>query len=122
MGFDWVGPDLVFGGMTTFFIITGILSLKDAAAGGQVAVAFDLRDYDRLFDQFRVAGLLCLKQTMLPWSSAVYFCFHLMLFFPHSECLAASSPKSGALLLAPTQQAKPSGEVPGCNLQAMLAH
>lgn len=33
MGFDWVGPDLVFGGMTTLFIITGILSLKDAAAG-----------------------------------------------------------------------------------------
>lgn len=33
MGFDWVGPDLVFGGMTTLFIITGILSLRDAAAG-----------------------------------------------------------------------------------------
>lgn len=35
MAFDWVGPDLVFGGMTTFFIITGILSLRDAAAGVQ---------------------------------------------------------------------------------------
>jgi hypothetical protein len=33
MAFDWVGPDLVFGGMTTVFIITGILSLRDAAAG-----------------------------------------------------------------------------------------
>lgn len=33
MAFDWVGPDLVFGGMTTLFIITGILSLRDAAAG-----------------------------------------------------------------------------------------
>lgn len=33
MAFDWVGPDLVFGGMTTLLIITGILSLKDAAAG-----------------------------------------------------------------------------------------
>lgn len=33
MAFDWVGPDLVFGGMTTLLIITGILSLRDAAAG-----------------------------------------------------------------------------------------
>lgn len=33
MSFDWVGPDLVFGGMTTLFVITGILSLRDAAAG-----------------------------------------------------------------------------------------
>jgi hypothetical protein len=33
MSFDWVGPDLVFGGMTTLFIITGILSLREAAAG-----------------------------------------------------------------------------------------
>jgi hypothetical protein len=33
MAGDWVGPDLVFGGMTTFFVITGILSLRDAAAG-----------------------------------------------------------------------------------------
>lgn len=34
MAGDWVGPDLVFGGMSTFFIITGILSLRDAASGG----------------------------------------------------------------------------------------
>lgn len=33
MAFDWVGPDLVFGGLTTLLIITGILSLRDAAAG-----------------------------------------------------------------------------------------
>jgi hypothetical protein len=33
MAGDWVGPDLVFGGLTTFYIITGIISLRDAAAG-----------------------------------------------------------------------------------------
>jgi hypothetical protein len=33
MAFDWVGPDLVFGGLTTLLVITGILSLRDAAAG-----------------------------------------------------------------------------------------
>jgi hypothetical protein len=33
MAFDWVGPDLVFGGMTSLFVITGVLSLRDAAAG-----------------------------------------------------------------------------------------
>jgi hypothetical protein len=33
MAFDWVGPDLVFGGMTSLFVITGVLTLRDAAAG-----------------------------------------------------------------------------------------
>lgn len=33
MGFDLVGPDLVFGGMTAIFITIGILPIKDGAAG-----------------------------------------------------------------------------------------
>eukprot|EP00879_Flechtneria_rotunda_P031768 GHRR01034729.1.p1 GENE.GHRR01034729.1~~GHRR01034729.1.p1 ORF type:complete len:164 (-),score=29.62 GHRR01034729.1:217-708(-) len=33
MGLDLVGPDLVFGGMTAIFAVSGIISVRDAAAG-----------------------------------------------------------------------------------------
>ncbi|KAF6235190.1 hypothetical protein COO60DRAFT_1671656 [Scenedesmus sp. NREL 46B-D3] len=33
MGFDLVGPDLVFGGLTALYVTTGIISIRDGAAG-----------------------------------------------------------------------------------------
>lgn len=121
MGFDWVGPDLVFGGMTTLFIITGILSLKDAAAGG-LDVAFDLQDYE-LFDQFRVAGWLCLQQRVLEvaLSTLAWCCsFHLLLVFP---ALSAWRCFLQALLLAPTERRRSFQRESHCvTSQSMLGH
>lgn len=33
MGMDLVGPDLVFGGLTALYVTTGIISIRDGAAG-----------------------------------------------------------------------------------------
>jgi hypothetical protein len=33
MGFDLVGPDLVFGGLTALYVTSGIISIRDGAAG-----------------------------------------------------------------------------------------
>jgi hypothetical protein len=33
MGFDWLGPDFVFAGLGTIYMITGIIDLKEGAAG-----------------------------------------------------------------------------------------